>query len=70
MGLIRGIFPKFLTRSGEFFVTDRATDIVLGIGKKTLGRIQNTVKIYTLDEQTHENKKTLTNWLDEIFEGI
>ena len=43
---------------------------VPGIGKKTLERIQNTVKIYTFDEQTHEKRKALTNWLDEIFEGI
>jgi DNA-binding Xre family transcriptional regulator len=43
---------------------------VPGIGKKTLERIQNTVKIYTFDEQTSEEKINLTNWLDEIFEGL
>jgi hypothetical protein len=43
---------------------------VPGIGKKTLERIQNTVKIYTFDEQTNEEKMSLKNWLDEIFEGI
>jgi hypothetical protein len=43
---------------------------VPGIGKKTLERIQNTVKIYTFDEQTNEEKINLTKWLDEIFEGL
>jgi hydroxymethylpyrimidine pyrophosphatase-like HAD family hydrolase len=43
---------------------------VPGIGKKTLERIRNTVKIYTFDEQTSEEKMSLKNWLDEIFEGI
>jgi hypothetical protein len=43
---------------------------VPGIGKKTLERIQNTVKIYTFDEQTNEEKMSLKNWLDEIFEDI
>ena len=43
---------------------------VPGIGKKTLERIRNTVKIYTFDEQTNEEKMSLKNWLDEIFEGI
>jgi len=43
---------------------------VPGIGKKTLERIQNTVKIYTFDKQTNEEKINLTKWLDEILEGI
>ncbi len=43
---------------------------VPGIGKKTLERIQNTVKIYTFDKQTNEKKINLTKWLDEILEGI
>jgi len=43
---------------------------VPGIGKKTLERIRNTLKIYTFDEQTNEEKMSLKNWLDEIFEGI
>ncbi len=41
---------------------------VPGIGKKTLERIRNTVKIYTFDEQTNEEKIDLTKRLDEILE--
>jgi Holliday junction resolvasome RuvABC DNA-binding subunit len=43
---------------------------VPGIGKKTLERIRNTVKIYTFDEQTNEEKMSLKKWLDEIFSTI
>ena len=43
---------------------------MMRLGKKTLERIRNTVKIYTFDEQTNEKKMSLKNWLDEIFEGI
>ena len=43
---------------------------VPGIGEKTMERIQNTVKIYTFDKQTNEEKIDLTKWLDEIFEDL
>ncbi len=43
---------------------------VPGIGKKTLEKIRETCTIYRFDEQTNEEKMSLKNWLDEIFEGI
>ena len=43
---------------------------VPGIGKKTLERIRETCTIYRFDEQLDKKKEELSNWLDEIFEGI
>jgi len=40
---------------------------VPGIGKKTLERIRETVKIYTFDDQERNKKKELSSWLDEIL---
>ena len=40
---------------------------VPGIGKKTLERIRETVKIYTFGDQEKDKKKELSSWLDEIL---
>ena len=40
---------------------------VPGIGKKTLERIRETVKIYTFTDQEEDKKKELSSWLDEIL---
>ncbi len=43
---------------------------VPGIGKKTLERIRKACTIYRFDGQPDKKKEELSNWLDEIFEGI